>query len=36
MDSKFEKIKVLDSSNTKTDLDIKLYGDEQAKAVLKD
>ena len=35
MDSKFEKIKVLESSNTKNDLDIKLYGDEQAKAVLK-
>ena len=35
MDSKFEKIKVLESSNTKKELDIKLYGDEQAKAVLK-
>ena len=35
MDCKFEKIKVLESSNTKKELDIKLYGEEQAKAVLK-
>ena len=35
MDSKFEKIKVLESSNTKKELNIKLYGDEQANAVLK-
>lgn len=35
MNSKFKKIKVLESSNTKKELDIKLYGEEQAKAVLK-
>ena len=35
MNSKFKKIKVLESSNTKKELNIKLYGEEQAKAVLK-
>ena len=35
MNSKFEKIKVLESSNTKKELNIKLYDEEQAKAVLK-
>lgn len=35
MDSKFKKIKVIESSNTKKELNIKLYGEEQAKAVLK-
>lgn len=35
MNSKFKKIKVLESSNTKKELNIKLYDDEQANAVLK-
>ena len=35
MNSKFEKIKVLESSNTKKELNINSYGEEQARAVLK-